>query len=213
MGRYDIYRVPHKAQRRALFLMAIAVGRLNPGDAAGATALGARIHQLIAHIRDHSASEDLYIRPLMEKLGGVASIDASHQAVESLMKAVEQALADGALQRVEHGFYRLYNRFVAAYVEHMEAEEQAQADLLWPHCSDQQLIEAQGAFVTQRNPMSNLSDLAVILPSLNIDEICEFLSALRRDVPEEPFGTMLAVARKVLEPPVWSAVEARLARW
>ena len=213
MARYDIYKVPHKAQRRALYLLVIAVGRLNPGDGAGAAMLASRIHQIIAHVRDHSFSEDKYFRPLYEPYGGLAALDEGHHKVEALMAQVEKALADGALLRVEHAFYRLFNQFVAAYVEHLEEEERGQERVLWPNYTDQQLVDAQGAFVVARNPMSSLSDLAVILPSLNIDEICEFLSTVRRDVPAEPYGTMLAVAGKVLEPQVWSAVESRLKGW
>lgn len=213
-GRYDVYKVPHKAQRRALYLMAIAVGRLNAGDQSAASALAGRIHQLIAHLREHSSSEDRYIGALLEKLGqGDGGIAQGHLAVEALMESVEAELRAGALERVDHRFYRLFNRLVSAYVAHMDDEEEAQARWLWPRYTDAELIEAQARFVTQRNPLSSLSDLAFILPSLNVQEICQFLSSLRRDVPDEPFGMVLAVARKTLEPQVWSAVETQLARW
>jgi hypothetical protein len=213
-ARYDVYKVPHKAQRRALFLTAIAVGRLNPGDAAAGQALAARIRQLVAHLREHSASEDRYIGVLMEKVGHHdEAIAAGHERVEALMAEVERQLDAGALARGEHAFYRLFNRLVSAYVAHMDDEEEAQARWLWPNYNDAALIEAQARFVTQRSPMSSLHDLAFILPSLNVEEICQFLDSLRHDVPDEPFATVLAVARQTLEPHVWSAVESRLARW
>ena len=213
-GRFDIYKVPHKAQRRALFLTAVAIGRLNAGDDATAAALATRIHQLISHLRDHSSSEDRYIGALLENDGGMPPhIAEGHHKVEALMDAVENGVRTGALSRTEHTFYRLFNRLVSAYVSHMDDEEALQADVLWPRFTDEQLIEAQARFVTQRSPMSNLSDLAFILPSLNVAEICEFLGTIRRDVPGEPFGMVLAVARKTLDPPVWSAVESHLANW
>lgn len=212
--RYDVYKVPHKAQRRALFLTAIALGRLNAGDTATAQALASRIHQLVAHLREHSASEDRYIGVLMEKIGHHdEAIAAGHERVEQLMAEVERQLQDGALAHADHGFYRLFNRLLSAYVAHMDDEEEAQARWLWPNYADAELVEAQARFVTQRSPMSSLHDLAFILPSLSVTEICQFLSSLRRDVPDEPFGTVLAVARQTLEPQVWSAVESQLSRW
>jgi hypothetical protein len=212
--RYDIYRIPHKGQRRALALLGIAIGRLNPGDEGTATTLAARVHQLIAHIRDHSANEDRFVTPLYSRSGfDPATLDAGHHAVDALMAEVSAQLRSGALRRSEHAFYRLFYRFVAAYLTHLEEEEAAQVAHLWPHFSDEELIEAQATFVASRSPMSNLADLSMILPSLNIDETVVFLSALKRDVPAEPFGMILALAKRALEPQVWSAIEARLKQW
>ena len=95
--RFDIYKVPHKAQRRALFLTAIAIGRLNAGDEAATRAVTARINQLVAHIRDHSKSEDIYIEGLIKKIGPAADssiqkLDEGHHQTESLMAAVEAQL-------------------------------------------------------------------------------------------------------------------------
>jgi len=213
-ARHDVYKVPHKAQRRALFLTAIAIGRLNLGDDAAADKLAKGIRQIVAHMRDHSASEDLYIGPLLADLGEAPeALLVGHEEVESLMEAIERELDAGALHRADHEFYLLFNRLVASYIRHMEVEEKIQTDVLWPRYSDEEIIDAQSKFVSSRNPMSSLSDLAFILPSLNIGEICEFLGSIRRDVPEEPFGLLMAVAKKTLEPTVWNAVETRLARW
>lgn len=214
VARYDIYKVPHKAQRRALFLAAIAVGRVNAGDDRAASALGAHLHQLMTHMREHSQSEDRYIGVLMEKIGHHdEKIAAAHVEVEALMARIDEQIREGALRRAEHSFYLLFNRLVATYVAHMDDEEEAQVRWLWPNFSDEELIAAQSSFVTRRNPMSNLGDLAFILPSLSVTEISQFLASLRRDVPDEPFATVLAVARRTLEPQVWSAVESQLVNW
>lgn len=212
--RYDIYRVPHKGQRRTLFLLGIAVGRLNAGDTASADTMAARVHQVIAHIRDHSANEDRFVTPLYGRIGyEPVELDAAHRTVEALMGQVSEQLRDGALHQTGHGFYRLFNRMVAAYLVHLEEEEAAQESQLWPNFTDEQLIEAQATFMASRNPMSNLADLSMILPSLRIDEIVDFLSALKRDVPAEPFGMIMALAKRSLEPQVWSAVETRMMGW
>ena len=102
---------------------------------------------------------------------------------------------------------------MAAYLEHMDDEEDIQRKLLWPHYTDQEIIDAQEAFVVHRNPMSNLNDLAFILPSLSINEIFDFLSSIKKVVPEEPFGLIMAIARKTLEPEIWGAVESKLTGW
>ncbi|MDR3417323.1 MAG: hemerythrin domain-containing protein [Nevskia sp.] len=212
--RHDIYNIPHKAHRWALFTASIAIGRLNAGDVAAADALGNRVRQLLHHLHVHMRDEDQFIMPLYAKLGSVPErLEAGHRQVEDLTRQIQAAIEDGAVRRAEADFYRLFNRLVGAYLAHTDEEETAQAELIWPNYSDEDIVAAQAEFITSRSPLSNLSDLAFILPSLNVAEICAFLFDIKRDVAEEPFGMVVAVARKTLDSKVWSAVEARLAQW
>jgi hypothetical protein len=101
-------------------------------------------------------------------------------------------------------------RLLAVYLLHIDAEERAQAEILWPHYSDAQLGAVMARFNAERDPAVAQKDLERMLPALSAPELSNLIASMRT-APEPVREKVLTLARSVLGPDRWAEVERRLA--
>ena len=119
-----------RAQRHRLFTLGNEMGTSDFDDPATRTHLASAVRTIADMLADHAENERRYIHPLFAMIGGAAErIEHEHHDLE--------ALFDGWVEIVNQGrwaeLYGATMRIIGQYLLHIDAEERAQAEVLWPN--------------------------------------------------------------------------------
>jgi hypothetical protein len=205
--RVDLYTLIHKAQRYHLFRLSNEMGRADYSDAAAAAAVYAGLRHLIDHLRDHAKNEETYIHPLFAKLGTKAdTLNQEHHDLESELDNLEK-LAD---KKEGKAVYSAYARFLGIYLIHLDEEEKAQAEILWPNYKDEDLAAVFGRFKAERAPAAAKADLEFMLPALSVAELAGMFRGMKASAPAPAFQGACDLAAKTLDAATWKQVSANL---
>lgn len=210
----DFYNRIHKSLRRQLFLLSNTLGSADYTDAATVQAIGQRLRNLIQALREHGTHEDTLFHPPFAQRHpeDYARLTKEHQAQEPLLAGLEKQLAAfqaGPSPDTLSALYRDVNNFIARYLVHI-ADEEALMPVLQKTMPHEELMGALRKLVTARTPQESLADLEGMLPALTPQERLGLLGMLKATAPAPFFDTVLSVASRVLEPPDWQWVQARL---
>lgn len=206
--RVDLYTLVHKAQRHHLHKLLSDMGRTDFADDADAARVAGELKHMIAHLKDHARNEETYIHPLYASLGRAAEpLEADHHALEGALEALERLLDQGRFGEL----YPAYARFLGVYLLHLDAEEKAQTDVLWKHCTDEALAAVFNRFKAERAPALAKEDLAFMLPALSVPELTRMFRGMKASAPAPAFQGACALAAARLEPATWSRVQTALA--
>lgn len=166
--RFDLYSLIHKGQRKYLFNLASDIGTCNPADEAQCKSITDRVYAMVDHIEDHRSNEETFIHPLYIEAGiHDLVMDAEHHQLELQM----QRLKVLCVQKDMHALYREFNRFLAAYLLHMDEEETQQELVLWKHFDDARLMGAMATFAASKSQEEMIVGFEIMAPALNIDEL------------------------------------------
>lgn len=205
--RVDLYSFIHKAQRFHLNLLSNKMGKTDFADAAAADEVRAGLGRLIEHLRDHATNEETYVHPLYRKLGGTADVlEKDHHGLEAQLEGLERL---GQEERWE-GLYPAYTRFLGRYLLHLDEEEKAQAEILWPRCRDEELAAVFNRFKAERAPAAAQADFEFMLPALSVPELARMFQGMKASAPAPAFQGACALAEKMLEPAAWKQVIDRI---
>jgi len=102
------------------------------------------------------------------------------------------------------------NAFFAAYLTHMNREEETLVPFMREHFSDDQMRAMRGAIMRGMPPDRLASILGWMFPSLNIDELTEMVGGIKRTSPPEVFQFISGIATKHLTPERWRQVTERV---
>lgn len=205
--RFDLYGLIHKAQRFHLLRFSNALGRSDLADTVANSRIVAELQRLIEHLRDHARNEETYIHPLYEAIGtAAAEIEKEHHELEQTLSLLEEIVK----ARLWDSLYSAYNRFLASYLAHLDAEETAQSELLWPNYRDEELLAVFQRFKRERAPALARADLEFMLPALSVIELSNMFRAMQAVAPEAAFRQSCALAEKVLGETEWKQLLARI---
>ena len=178
----DFYTKVHKGLRAALFWLSQRAATTDYEADEGVATLALDLRDVLAKLSAHAEHEARFIHPLLEeKLG--AAFDEDHAALEMEQEEIRLAfrsLAQAAARERSAGglaFYRLLNRFIARYLEHLEREEAAMPKLR-ASCTEEELFGVLARFAASRTPGEAAADLAWMLPALSPAEREELMRPL-----------------------------------
>jgi hypothetical protein len=162
--RTDLYGLVHKAQRHRLFTLGHELGTANIDAAATRTHLASAVREIADMLADHAENERRYIHPLFTRMGGAAeSIEREHHELDAVL--------DGWVEIIDQGrwadLYGATMRIIGGYLLHIDAEERAQAEVLWPNYTDADLAAVLARFKAERKPAAARADLALLIPVLS----------------------------------------------
>jgi len=207
--RTDLYRLVHKAQRHHLFRFAQQLGLADLADADTRRAIARELREIVEMLSDHARNEERYIHPLYTRLGlgtALSSLETDHAALERRLEEISVCVER---ERWED-LYSLVMRFIGEYLTHIDGEERAQAELLWPAYSDAELAEVLTRFKAERDPVAARNDLASMIPALNIPELVQWLRTTRVSAPRDAFSATLRQVQELAGEDRWRAVVDRL---
>ena len=169
--RVDLYRLVHKAQRFHLFQFGAWLSHADWNLELHRRQAAVELQQLVEVLRDHARNEARYIHPLF----AAEALDAEHHDLEARLTELEDVVAHVRWSEL----YPAFMRFVGEYLLHLDREERAQAEVLWPRHSDAALAEVMRRFRAERPPELAAADARFMIPSLNAPELAGFLQAMR----------------------------------
>jgi hypothetical protein len=202
--RYSIYNAIHKAQRQRLFELSIKIGRANFNDPAQAAEVKDDLKKMIAHLRKHSHTEETFIHPLFAKIDHTEhKLETEHHALEKLLNNLEENAPGNDGDKL----YTEFNRLLAAYLQHIDAEEIAQSEILWKHFSDEELMEVSKRFQQSLSPQEVMENMKFMLPCLSAPEITNFLSNMKNKMPSPAFQLLCEIAEKAFSAAEWQDIK------
>ena len=217
-ARFNLYTDIHKGLRALLTDSLLAVGRMDPQDAAAVAATTTRVARMLDFCAAHLQHEDRFIHPAIEARAPGAAAGAAHdhreheQAIAALRALTARLGTTPAPGRagVAHALYLQLSRFVAHNLEHMHTEETAHNAALWAHYSDAELVTLHDALVATIPPEEMMFTLSWMLPAQNPAERAALLSAMQAGAPAPVFAAVLDLARTHLPAADWQALQQRL---
>lgn len=172
--RFDLYGLIHKAQRKYLFELSVAIGKANPADEMQCKNIASRITDMIAHIEEHSYHEESFIHPLYAEIGRQdVLLNEAHHQIHEQFELLKQLSTNREMEKL----YAEFNRFVANYLLHTDEEERLQAEILWKHFDDQRLMGVIAQFSANKPEEFTRTALEFMAPALNIQELMKLFSS------------------------------------
>ena len=212
----DLYREVHKGLRLALSELVQAAGSLDATDAQCVEAFAALFADVDMMLVIHHQHEDgghlgeLIARHLDAEL--VGSIHIAHDRSDAMLEELRQAIA--ALGTAGTDPARLYDdlvAFVAAYLIHMNVEEQQVMPALRAAVDPDELFAITMEIRTSVPPPEMCVFLRFMLPGMTPEERAGTLGGMKAGAPPEIFEMFWAVAQRCLEPRDLADVTRRIA--
>lgn len=170
---------------------------------------------VLAH---HAEDEESVIFPSVAK--------ADSQLVQSLitdhhdLTRRELALAKSAHELLEipepagrvaagAALNRRANELFAAYIYHMNREDEVVVPLMQQHFTDAQLAAMRGTIIAGLPPDRLFAILGFMLPALNVHELSDLIAAVTPTAPPAMTAAVVDLCSKKVDPSIWTEVRAR----
>jgi len=216
--RFDMYSGIHKGLRAFMADTLLAVGRMDPDDAADLAQCGERVLQLLGFCGAHLTHENHFVHAAIEARAPGASERIAHEHEEHVREIAHLADLLARLQvapaaarcGAAQALYRALSLFVAGNLQHMHVEETAHNAVLWARYTDAELLAIHDALVGSIPPEEMMTVARWMLPFLNPAERAMVLEDMRAKAPAEAFEAVLAVTRQHLGEGDWDKLARSL---
>jgi hypothetical protein len=225
----DLFTPIHKAIRSMIYDVG---GRLQTNDfsdvASSKPLLDDLEHEFSAAIssgcilcllHSHASDEETAVFPAVSPHDAAlvqAFIEDHHvlrHQLESITKmARELPLKTQPEERVQLGvaLNRKANVFFAAYINHMNREEEKLVPLMRDRFTDDQMRAMRGGIMGGMPPDRLAAILGWMLPSLNVTELSEMLKGIKANSPPQVFQFISGIAARRVDPRRWQTVKERV---
>ena len=215
---FDMYRDVHKGIRAELFALTTSAGSLDASDRIGRLELARHVEDVVGLLVSHASHEDAVIQPALEAHAPALAerIEADHAALEARIAAIDALVkesVDAAANQTRFRVHEVYIElaaFTSAYLAHQDVEERVVMPTLERTVGVEAVLGMHAAIIGSIPPAEMAKSLALMLPSMNIDDRTELLGALRQNAPAPVFQGVWSLAGSVLAPTDCAAVAARL---
>lgn len=199
--RPDVFKEVHKGLRNALFRLSLMAGSADAADPGNLERLCADARDTFRFLEHHARNEDDFLAPEMRAKGlaEAGHMAEGHRELESRIRALAEAAS--ALLRDPsglHGFYLDLNRFISAYLGHMDEEEARILPLLHASFTDGELEEFPRRSVAATGPKDQSMMLAYMFPAMAPAELKGFFARVRGKAPREMVLHLEGIARRAL---------------
>jgi hypothetical protein len=169
-------------------------------------------------LHGHASDEETGVFPSVAKYDAAlvqAFIEDHHVLVRQLdaitKMARELPLKPQPEERVQLGITlnQKANVFFAAYINHMNREEEKLVPLMRDRFTDDQIRAMRGAIMGAMPPDRLASILRWMLPSLNVLELTEMLRGIKASSPPQVIQFISGIATERVDPERWQAVKER----
>ena len=203
---FDLYRDVHKGLRAEIFAVTGQTGSVDPGDDEALDALAGRTARLLHLLDDHAAHEEEFLGPLIERVDPalVARIVDEHRMVEATMDELRRLSAatldvgSGARRTVVRRLYVVAANFTSEYLAHLSTEEVEVMPALARAIPVDELLDVNGALISQIAPADLDDYMSIIVPAQSPDERLEMYAGMRTTTPVAVFEGWLALAATTL---------------
>jgi hypothetical protein len=225
----DLFTPIHKGLRSMLYGLS---GRLQTNDFADLTATESLVDYLendfavarsagctLCMLSQHANDEETAIFPDTAKAGNeliTGLIEEHHDLARreaSIAQSAHALLAiEDPLGRAEAGvrLNQSANELFAAYLAHMNREENDLVPWMKEHFSDAQMAAMRGAILGRTPPDRMSAILGWMLPSLNVRELSGLIGEVRSAMPPPAFKAITDLCEARVDPARWDMVRKTL---
>jgi hypothetical protein len=216
---FDLYKNIHKAIRAELFGTTVQAGQIDPADGPARVELAQRVNDVVDLLATHAEHEDEHAQPhivrhvprLAHQIeSDHAAIDARFPQLTSLADAAATARAGEVARQRLHDLYLELASFTSTYLAHQDVEERQVMPALAAAMSFDELMAVDRAIVASIPPEQLAKGLGVMIPAMNLDDRADLLGGMQLGAPPEVFAGVMGLARSVLAPPDFDALNKRL---
>lgn len=169
-------------------------------------------------LHSHAENEDAEIEPIVEKLSPALAdkLAIEHNGTEELLKELEGVVrkltSSAPEQRKENGFqlYQTFNRFHAAYLNHLQSEEVDIQNLLWANLTVEELQAITEAIASKVPPHHLMEYFRYMIPAQNLEEQVEMLGVVKKFAPLPAYQAACSLAQEVLTDEEWNDLKTEL---
>lgn len=214
--RADVFVGVHKGLRRGLLGLSGKLGSLDWADAEEVQTVGAEFASLLYFLREHAENENGIQAPTLEERapGATRQMIEDHERLEKQIDQLEKDWKETVQNAhpFEPGYrlYLSYNRFLAAYLSHMDMEEGEITETVYRHFTDPEIGAMVGRIIAKTSPRDMGLMLGYIIPGMNAAERLSFLSGVKATAPPPFFEGLKGLAQKVLVAKDWEKLSDRL---
>lgn len=200
-----------------MFQISGLAGRVDPHVPGGLEDLRSRIAEFREELRNHARMEEVFIHPALAQRvpGGARGLEREHEIMHRHLDdimATADLLVQGPSSTTEiralvQELYLAWNRFVAFYLMHIDAEEEQVQPALWRLCSEVEVRAMLGKILEAETPGQLAFDVAMMLPAMTRSERIEMVRSLVNP-PPEVVRMFDDIARRVLSPDDYADLKA-----
>lgn len=224
----DLFTPIHKGLRAMIYDLSTRLQKNDFADVAATRALVTHLENDFAIARSagcilcvlahHAADEEATIFPSLGTTDArlVQSLIADHHDLTRR----ELALANGAHELLEMpeparriaagaALNRRANELFAAYIYHMNREEEVVVPLMQQHLTDAEMAAMRGTIIAGTPPDRLFGILGFMLPALNVHELSGLIAAITPTAPPAMTTAVVELCSAKVDPSIWSEVRAR----
>jgi hypothetical protein len=225
----DLFTPIHKAIRSMIYDLG---GRLQSNDFADLSAskplLSDLEHEFSAAVsagcvlcllHGHAGDEENQVFPAVGKHDSelVQQLIEEHHALTRRLGVITRMARElqndpSPESRIQSGcvLNREANDFFAAYMTHMNREEEKVVPMMQKHFTDDQIRTMRGAIMGGMPPDRLASILRWMLPSLSLAELAGMIGGVKRTMPPPAFQGLSKIAEQYVPPARWQIVKERV---
>jgi hemerythrin HHE cation binding domain-containing protein len=170
-------------------------------------------------LHEHGGNEDDHFFPKVRafELGMVEILIQEHREIGHKLVGLSEICAEliatkDPYQRIEIGMKlnRSANELFAYYMTHMNKEEVTILPATWQHLTDEQLLEIRAIVEAAIPPERYAEWMRWVLPSLNVNELVDMFTGLKKGAPPQVLENMILIASTAVDEERWKAVKTSL---
>lgn len=213
----DLYRDIHKGIRDQMFAVTVETGRADPSARSDRAAVAGRVAGLVELLVAHAEHEDGAIQPvLVDVLPDLAErIETDHASIENrlvVLRDAAHALVEGSAT-TRHDLHALYCElaaFTGVYLEHQDVEERVVMPALEAAVGVDEVAGIHGRILASIPPDEMAATLALMFPTMNVDDLTEMFEGMRAVAPPEAVEGLWALAGSIVSDRTRATLAGRL---
>lgn len=215
--RPQIYEVPHKAIRNALFQLTQLSGSIDYNDSQELDKLRNLFKEVFDMLHVHAKHENnVTLKHLENKIGGSSKHDMEdHEKIEADMSSLEKFFAeitenkdDKTAAGIE--FFEEMSQFHADYLLHMLEEERVTQALVWDNFNDEEIMEQEIEIRSAIPPGEMLIWCKYLMPAIGDELRIKMLSGIKENAPAEFYDSILKVTESVIDKDAYNNLMSKL---
>lgn len=216
---FSFYTTIHKAIRSEIAEVCMLAGKTSFTDEKEVSEFQERFLLLLDFLRSHSEHEHTFIHPLLAKIKAAEfdELEDEHLILEKKLEKLEQdfnqiiGIQDEILSCERAlGFYLALNQFNSDYLAHLHLEETKIMPLLNKEYSLDDFIQVMEQFKKSISPEQSKRSFMLMFKSINLCEILQLLSDIKKSSPDEVFMNISLLAKESVSKSMWKKIENRL---
>lgn len=218
--KIPLYSGIHKGQRKWLFEISTQAGRTDFSNRQEVDRLLHQVKALLEHMKEHAYLEENYIHPRLAGIvpgcprGIEADHKAQHQDLEDLIKGLEMIKEippdHETLPSIGHEQYLALNRYISAYLKHIDFEEDHVQQIMLNDCTAEELMAIFKKIIDAQEPPVLISNVNLMLDAMSMMEITGIVMLGKSILPAPTYQQVLAHLESTMDKEKWAALKSRL---